>query len=325
MLGLCICFILSSLAEVASADYLSSGVSSFKSEYLISSISSTHYRLDQLQCTLACLREASCNAAIFHESSDICYLGFLDDGTKNMLRKGNGRFLYMVMLSKSISQVYYEVIKNKVYESCKDLKRQYPNAPSGIYRIAPGKNAPFQAYCDQATAGGGWTLVWSYTFTNYLNFEDKSNAVTPLPDWRASCGARVSTRAPLNETQYDAIRFQIWQDIGKEFLVKSNINNWYRCKPSDGSLVLWIEGKIICKKVKTVAAGCISVPSILKIMGCGPALLKLPRRPGSCKHPIFFHFEGSVSRDWPIHNPCPNCRQSHLSGVNNPHGNLYIR
>ena len=36
------------------------------------------------------------------------------------------------------------------------------------------------------TDGGGWTLVWSYHFSKYYNFQDGRNAITPRPNWPAN-------------------------------------------------------------------------------------------------------------------------------------------
>ena len=75
--------------------------------------------------------------------------------------------------------------------------------------------------------GGGWTLVWSYTFTAYSSFTSGANAVPPRPTWTASkANTRVSTAVPLGETHYEAMNFASWRTIEKEFLIKSNINNW---------------------------------------------------------------------------------------------------
>lgn len=108
------------------------------------------------------------------------------------------------------------------------------------------------------TDGGGWTLVWSYTFTNYERLGTGANAVTPRPEWPAGSNVNVpiSTTPPSHETDYNAVKFSLWKQLGREFLVKSNVNNWVICSPYTGSLVEWQQGNIICKIVKHVTSTC---------------------------------------------------------------------
>ena len=50
--------------------------------------------------------------------------------------------------------------------------------------------------------------------------------------------------------------YQLWQSIGEEFLIKSNINDWIFCKPNDvngGSIVRAVHGDISCVNIKNVA------------------------------------------------------------------------
>ena len=59
--------------------------------------------------------------------------------------------------------------------SCADILGHNPAAPDGSYTIYPGGNI-ITVWCDMTYNGGGWTLVWTYEFTDYANFGADSNA-----------------------------------------------------------------------------------------------------------------------------------------------------
>ncbi|KAJ7353986.1 hypothetical protein OS493_030835 [Desmophyllum pertusum] len=170
------------------------------------------------------------------------------------------------------------------------------------------------------TDGGGWTLVWSYTFTAYSSFTSKPNALTPRPTWTASgANTRVSTTVPLSETHYETMNFALWRTIGKETLIKTNINNWIACKEGTGSILQQKDGSITCKLVKQVSKQCAGVVPKKATMqhSYGPYL--------DTSAGNYYHFDGYTGGDWPVHDPCGKNSTKPVKDAANPHGNSFVR
>ena len=73
----------------------------------------------------------------------------------------------------------------------------------------------------------------------------------------------------FSETDYNAMDFQYWANLGSDIMIKSNINNWITCSEGNGSLVNWRSGSLKCKIDKRVTKKCSEVvPSSIMVRKC---------------------------------------------------------
>ena len=111
--------------------------------------------------------------------------------------------------------------------------------------------------------------------------------------------------------------FALWRTIGNQTLIKSNINNWIVCQEGTGSIVRQKAGSISCKLVKQVSQQCAGVlPTSFALNNNGPYLSSTG---------LYYYFEGGTSGSWPRHDPCGKSQANQLTGVANPHGNVFVR
>ncbi|KAJ7355107.1 hypothetical protein OS493_027896 [Desmophyllum pertusum] len=114
------------------------------------------------------------------------------------------------------------------------------------------------------------------------------------------------------------MNFSQWKQLGRQVLIKSNINNWLICHPGTGSLVDWQGGSVSCQIVKRVTDTCKErpAPSTFALTSYGPVFSTTK---------LYYYFDGYTGNNWPTHDPCGENNENHVKNVVNPHGNIFIR
>ena len=239
------------------------------------------------------------------------------------------RIMYIWYLDCTLYTFLF-VLGKSAEKTCRDIQQKRPDAPSGRYLLdldGGSSDNAFLVYCDMETDGGGWTLVWAYTFTNFASFASGSNSMTPWPAMpnKASVTVPVSTTPPQTTTDFNAMNFTLWRDIGSNFMVTSNINHWISCSPGTGSLVAFTYGSITCRNIKNVSTDCLgNAPSMIQT---APSIFTLYASvPPYSANADFYSFEAESSYR-PVHDPCSGGAGAPgvSSPVGVPHGNIFIR
>lgn len=106
----------------------------------------------------------------------------------------------------------------------------------------------------------------------------------------------VSTTPPLSPRTPGAVPFDLWDKLGQNILLKSNINDWHSCKPGSGSLTGWTAGSVSCRNINDrVAASCDGhTPNTITLNAYGPYF-------SDSSLSSTYYYDGNTAGNWPTH------------------------
>jgi hypothetical protein len=117
-----------------------------------------------------------------------------------------------------------------VGSTCKALLQDYPGLPSGVYAVDPdgaGGTAPFDAWCDMTTDGGGWTMVAWYSSNKELHVFDPNKHQVQSDD----NGATVASPPEIwKDGVWGHVAFPLFGISGHDFKLEcrnSPTANWF--------------------------------------------------------------------------------------------------
>lgn len=136
----------------------------------------------------------------------------------------------------------------------------------------------------------------------------------------------LSTKLPLHPSSPGAMNFSLWQTLGSEMLLRSDLINWYVCKDGSGSILKWKEGSISCRVVKSLVPKCNNTaPSRFKTsLNFGLRLETGPRYYGSKLLYLVAVMGWSSYIEYKV-DACGNHNNDIVKGLSNPRGAWFVR